>query len=401
MMWRPNDPSRFLAGFKYVEWGTYIPEAYKGKGGLIRASKKGEPPKLFSWEEIRKKAEARDLLDVYTSIGHYNDRNPAKAQVLSNLFFDLDYKADASVAHEDAKNLVAHLLQFIPESAISIFFSGMKGFHIELEAAALGIGPLANLVSVFRTVANDMKDTLGLQSLDFQVFDVRRMWRIPNTQHSGSRLYKIPLKLSELTESFDTIRQLAETPRDFPLPEQEFDSHANEWFREYVYKTSVPEETKADMLERFAKHGTGITRDQGEKQFDPFIFEKCKAMGRLWQKAEDTHHLEHEERLFLLSILSYSDEALWYLHQILSLCNDYNVEKSESHIKDWIRRRELGIGGHPYSCSRANSVGIGCGDCAERMEVKEKWLTVGDKMVPTGEAASPSPIRYAYTRKKK
>jgi hypothetical protein len=79
-------------------------------------------------------------------------------------------------------------------------------------------------------------------------------------------------------------------------------------------------------------------------------------------------------------------------------CDDYDENKSQSHIDDWIRRREMGIGGRPYSCQRANSAGVGCGDC--HLENRERVVRVGDKWVSTGEEAAASPIRFAYYKKK-
>jgi len=116
----------------------------------------------------------------------------------------------------------------------------------------------------------------------------------------------------------------------------------------------------------------------------------------MWEKAERVHHLEHEERLFLCSVLSYTDEAVQYLHQILSLCSDYDYERTMSHVDDWLARREREIGGRPYSCKTANEKGIGCGDCDTKMEKKKKWIRVGDRYVESEEYAEPSPVRYAY-----
>jgi tetrahydrodipicolinate N-succinyltransferase len=64
------------------------------------------------------------------------------------------------------------------------------------------------------------------------------------------------------------------------------------------------------------------------------------------------------------------------------------------HVNDWIKRRELGIGGRPYTCERANSAGVGCGECS--LEKKNKWVKIGDKYVETQEQSSPSPVRFAY-----
>jgi hypothetical protein len=57
----------------------------------------------------------------------------------------------------------------------------------------------------------------------------------------------------------------------------------------------------------------------------------------------------------------------------------------------------MGIGGRPYSCERANSAGVGCGNC--ELEAKKKWVQVGDAWIESDEYSKPSPIRFAYKRK--
>jgi hypothetical protein len=418
-MWIPSDPERFTSKFKYVEFARYIEDAFPIKDkadpdtvvgwrpGVIRKVKvhnrntpdEYKEPLLFTWQQIEGFAERNDYTGIYTSVFQYDKPVMKAAQSMANLYFDLDHE-NLAVAHDQARRLYSHLTGIVPEQDIRIYFTGKKGFHIECEAITLGIGPSGDLADVFRLAANDLKETLTLQALDFAVYDSRRMWRMPNTKHQTTGLYKIPLEPAELFNSADTILGLAESPRNCPVREPVFDPAANEWFREYTYEAQKPSLTQEEMMERFAKFGTGMTRDVGETQFDPErLFTHCKAMDRLWKKAEREQHLEHEERLFLCSILTYSDQAIEYLHAILRNCADYNEAKSESHIRDWIRRRELGIGGRPYSCARANSAGVGCGDC--ELEAKEKWQVVGDKMVPTGEKAQPSPVRFAYSRKEK
>ena len=120
----------------------------------------------------------------------------------------------------------------------------------------------------------------------------------------------------------------------------------------------------------------------------------CTAIARIIQEAKDKKHLDHESRLFLCSILTFNEDSIKFLHSILNMCSDYNIEKSTAHINDWIKRRQIGIGGRPFSCERANSVGVGCGDC--ELEAKKKWIKVGNKYVESQETSSPSPIRFAY-----
>ena len=116
------------------------------------------------------------------------------------------------------------------------------------------------------------------------------------------------------------------------------------------------------------------------------------------ESAQKSGKLDHESRLFLCSILTYNEDSIKFLYSILSLCDDFNYEKSTSHINDWIKRRQLGIGGRPYTCERANAAGVGCGDC--HLEKKKKWITIGNKFVEGTEVSNPSPIRFAYKNKK-
>src|SRR5690606_1415216 len=106
-----------------------------------------------------------------------------------------------------------------------------------------------------------------------------------------------------------------------------------------------------------------------------------------------------EERLFLCSLLTYSQEAIDYLYAILKNCKDFDPDRSKHHIDDWIARREAGIGGRPYTCRTANEKGVGCGNC--HLEPRKKYKTVGSVTIETGEVAEPSPVRLLYRRKKK
>lgn len=124
------------------------------------------------------------------------------------------------------------------------------------------------------------------------------------------------------------------------------------------------------------------------------LFDSCPALLRWWSHAEEHRELPHEVRLFLCSLLSYTEEAEEYLHAILSACDDYSPEKTEAHLQDWKRRRELGIGGRPFSCMKANAMGVGCGTC--ELEPKPRMERVGDRLVETGEEALASPVRFAY-----
>ena len=153
------------------------------------------------------------------------------------------------------------------------------------------------------------------------------------------------------------------------------------------------------MLARFLEQGTGSVRhfDESQKFFDKFrLLKGCPAIRELEAKAKRNHHLDHYERLFLCSILTYHEDAVKYLHEILSECSDYQFDISSAHVDDWIRRRDKDIGGRPFSCYKAKQVGINCGGC-ESLEPKPKVERLPNgKYVETSEVSLPSPIRLAY-----
>lgn len=234
--------------------------------------------------------------------------------------------------------------------------------------------------------------------MDFSVYDTRRMWRLPGSAHQSTGLYKTLLPKNIFHSSIDFIKEYSSKINDFAIEEQFFDFKSNEWYRGYTYEMEEEKNKPKDILDAFNKYGSSNLKsfETNEKVFQKeALWLKCPSIKRLNEQAISSHFLEHEARLFLCSILTYSEEAINYLHEILSNCDDYIPSKSQAHIDDWIKRREIGIGGRPYTCERANSVGVGCGQCS--LEKKNKWVKVGDRFIETQEKSSPSPVRFAYT----
>jgi len=387
----PSDPAKYLYRWRYVELARYVPDLSR----VIRI-KNGDDPVMLDIDKLEEFRDQNGNTGLYTSVWHYDSRNIDDAVRLGPLYFDLDNE-DPSISFVETNKLLDYLLQYVPEESITMYFTGKKGFHIECEPQALGINPSNNLPNIFRWIANQIKDEVGIESLDFSVYDARRMWRLPGSKHQDTGLHKNAIPQELMSSSFDQIvnycKERKTSTREYP----EFNARANEWYRNHIYEAEIDKERSKDFLTYFNKHGSEAFREFKEvgKEFTPKrLVEGCPAVKRLWQQAIDTKFLEHEARLFLCSVLSYTEESIKFLHGILSNCDDYNYEKSMSHINDWIKRRQLGIGGRPYTCDRANSAGVGCGDCS--LEKRNKWVKIGDRYVETDEASSPSPVRFAY-----
>lgn len=388
--------NKYLSEWKYVELAKYV----KNLGRVIRI-KQNDLSVLMDINQIETFRKDNLNEGLYTSIWHYNNTNIEKSTRLGPLYFDIDSE-DFSLALQETLKIRDYLCQYINRNSVLVYFTGKKGFHIECEPVALGINPSNNLVNIYRFISQKLKDKLALECLDFSVYDARRMWRLQGSRHQDTGFYKNLLSDDILSSGKNTITAFCENQSENIVSDQSFQYRANEWFRELSYDLEIEKEKSKDFISYFNKHGSSAFKEikDTDREFSKEnLIKSCPAVERLYNQAVEKKFLEHEARLFLCSILTYNEDAIKFLHEILSNCSDYNVEKSNSHIKDWVRRRQLGIGGRPYTCERANSVGVGCGSCA--LEQRKKWIKIGTKYVESDEKSSPSPIRFAYKVKNK
>jgi hypothetical protein len=391
-----NDPTKYTYAWRHVELARHVPSLNR----IIREKVDGIPI-LLDVDHLSKYVKKHNNIGIYTSIWHYNDQDIEKSTRLGSLYFDIDNE-DVNISLSECRTLYNYLIKYIPQESIVVYYTGKKGFHIECEAIALGINPSNSLHRTFRFIADDLSKQLNLTSLDFSVYDQRRMWRLPGSKHQETGLYKTKLPTEIINSDIQTIIEYCSTPKDNTVSDQEFSYTANEWYREYSYKMEEEKNKPKDILAYFNQYGSKsrIDLQDSQKVFDKNrLLSNCSAFQRIEKEAKEKNHLDHESRLFLCSILTYTDDAILYLNQILSHCEDYNPKKSSAHINDWIKRREIGIGGRPYTCERANAAGVGCGDCS--LEHNKKWVKIGEKYVETDEKVSPSPIRFAYNVVKK
>jgi len=89
----------------------------------------------------------------------------------------------------------------IQDEAVLVYFSGMKGFHVMVDARAFGgLEPSRDLHLVLDAVRRSLARLakLGPECIDFSIRDKLRLWRLPNTQHEVSGLFKVRLTGQEL-----------------------------------------------------------------------------------------------------------------------------------------------------------------------------------------------------------
>jgi replicative DNA helicase len=136
------------------------------------------------------------------------------------LVFDFDSTSDLEVARQDAVDLVGRLMKILNSSSpIRIFYSGNKGFHVELHLNdLLSRAEFSNIVDNF---AGD------LETFDKRIRDEQRLFRFPMTRHQKTGRYKIPLTVDQLSEmEIGTIEIMAVDPA---VHEEDFQAIMASW----------------------------------------------------------------------------------------------------------------------------------------------------------------------------
>lgn len=121
--------------------------------------------------------------------------------------FDFDSKADINQALSNTRDLVQHLVDgtSVPDNAIRIFYSGSKGFHVEIH-----MNQKINRIQFEKIVEYYAGE---LPSFDHKIKDDQRLFRFPLTRHSKTKRYKIPLSIDQLhTLRMDDIEKLSLNP---------------------------------------------------------------------------------------------------------------------------------------------------------------------------------------------
>lgn len=126
--------------------------------------------------------------------------------------------ADALAVARSACDRLAVRFEMRAEQ-LRIFFSGQKGFHLLLPAACVGAEPRADLHRVFAALAEAW---CGGLAYDGSIYDNVRLFRLSNTRHGKSGLFKIPLSAWELMHwTPEQIREAAHTKRQLEWEEPE------------------------------------------------------------------------------------------------------------------------------------------------------------------------------------
>jgi hypothetical protein len=135
------------------------------------------------------------------------------------LVWDID-RSNLDAALGDARKLAKFLLTRygdFAEAALSIWFSGAKGFHITLLNPP-GFVPLVHCPAVAKSLCLALAKGARIV-VDPAIYDRQRLFRLPNSRHQKTGLYKRFILLDDLERmTVPTVLESARHPAGYPLP---------------------------------------------------------------------------------------------------------------------------------------------------------------------------------------
>ena len=174
--------------------------------------------------------------DIFTSACLYSQPS-RNSPFIAGMFFDLDAHNNIEQARIDAMGMCQLLEERakVPRDCLGLFFSGSKGFHIEVPWEVFIPEPSPYMLRLYRRMALKAVDT-GVKTLDTGIYTQGRLWRKPNSINSKKNLYKIPLTYKELRDmDAAAIADLAKNPRgDDSFASCKFCQATADWYREAI-----------------------------------------------------------------------------------------------------------------------------------------------------------------------
>ena len=158
-----------------------------------------------------------NFFGTFVSTYRYNKPIPEQADLYGDLYLDFDDKDNFENVRQDALTALSvfKIVYKIPETQVKIYYSGNKGVHLIVPAEIFGVSPLPYLNGIYKMMAQRIRTFSPNKTIDLKIYDNKRLFRIPNTRHEKSGLYKIRITFDELKKlNEDSIKELARTTRN-------------------------------------------------------------------------------------------------------------------------------------------------------------------------------------------
>jgi len=222
-----TDTLAHSTSYDYMELAALLANGKMVRNHYVR---KDDPAKTSQW---RRRFHNTDVL---SSIGFLREPNNSSACILP-MHFDIDCLDDLEAARGSTITLCEMLMDRIrlSQDNLDIAFSGNKGFHVVIAPEIFRAFYSPHTLELYRRMARRARDA-GVRHLDESVYTRRRLWRLTNSRHGRSGLFKVPLRYEELRDiGIDGIKKLAANPRpDNTLARHQVCEEAAEWYRKAI-----------------------------------------------------------------------------------------------------------------------------------------------------------------------
>lgn len=179
--------------------------------------------RLVAPEELNDLVKSNREIDWYYSPFYYSDEAAAHFKEngtisgfagetwTDTLYWDLDDEADLDKVLSAAGRLVEKLDELGLIEGVEVYFSGNKGVHVLCRTKSK-FSPTETSRICYNIAVESGADSV----FDTVVYNPTRIFRVENTRHKKSGLYKVQLKLEELSDvayNAEKIRGIAKRPR--------------------------------------------------------------------------------------------------------------------------------------------------------------------------------------------
>jgi hypothetical protein len=280
--------------------------------------------------------------------------------------FDFDGNIERGKSPElalcDVRALAVRLDGYEALEATRFYFSGSKGFSVDAPSVLFGgFEPGSDVARRLGRLAGTL--AAGLETFDRSIYHLTALWRVPNTRHGRSGLYKIPLSAGELVHlSIDEIRKLARSPRSVELPpEHDFDPRPG---LVELWKSTATAPASVNRAPR--RPWDGPVRPA----FAELILPRCA-----WFRhaRDDAPTLSEIDWYAMLSIIGHCVDGERLAHDWSAPYSRYSHRETEKKL-----RHALADTG-PFTCTKiaGQTCGKFCDSCTERANGVRSPITLG------------------------
>ena len=238
--------------YSMIEFGCHLPNGYFKRGQYITSDDLLDMRKKYS------------NTGIYTTIYRYSKELEEEDPIYGPFYLDFDadmWGVSDDVAEKNLKKVQEDLklaityfevIYNIPREYARCYYSGKKGVHLVYPADLFGIKPREDLNRIFKLIKDDVSKYVNHDTIDQRIYDNKRLFRVPNSRHQDTGLYKIPASPDFLiNSSLKEIRDKAKMPQELKVKEPRTLRKPAKQYRAVVDKYEYQKKEREEKMKRY------------------------------------------------------------------------------------------------------------------------------------------------------